>query len=111
MEPAAKHLISVGSMEGMSESYMSRPQSGEQDEVATGAAHNNVLQRMKLNNKVALITGGALLSSCCLSVPVSSICGRVRRHDLIDMTGDLMYYTAYTWQALQACKMTLFESH
>ncbi|CAL5223886.1 g6480 [Coccomyxa viridis] len=35
-----------------------RPQSGEQDEVATGAAHNNVLQRMKLNNKVALITGG-----------------------------------------------------
>ncbi len=38
----------------------SRPSSGEQDEVATGAAHNNVLQRMKLNNKVALITGEAL---------------------------------------------------
>ena len=34
-----------------------RPQSGEQDEVAAGALHNNVLQRMKLNNKVALITG------------------------------------------------------
>ena len=34
-----------------------RPQSGELDDVATGAARNNVLQRMKLNNKVALITG------------------------------------------------------
>lgn len=27
--------------------------------MATGAARNNVLQRMKLNNKVALITGEA----------------------------------------------------
>ena len=34
-----------------------RPQSEGQDEVAAGALHNNVLQRMKLNNKVALITG------------------------------------------------------
>ncbi len=38
-----------------------RSQSGEQDEVAAGALHNNVLQRMKLNNKVALITGELLL--------------------------------------------------
>ena len=38
-----------------------RLQGGEQDEVATGALHNNVLQRMKLNNKVALITGEPLL--------------------------------------------------
>ena len=37
-----------------------RLHNGEQDEVAAGAARNNVLQRMKLNNKVALITGEAL---------------------------------------------------
>ena len=43
-----------------------RPQSGQQDEVAAGAARNNVLQRMKLNNKVALITGEPLPPSDCM---------------------------------------------
>ena len=33
--------------------------------MAAGAARNNVLQRMKLNNKVALITGEALPPSDC----------------------------------------------
>lgn len=33
-------------------------QSGGADEVAVGAAHNRILQRLKLNERVALVTGG-----------------------------------------------------
>ena len=37
---------------------MCRQQLGrELDDVVTGAAHNSVLQRLKLNNQVALVTG------------------------------------------------------
>ena len=57
----------------ISDVLSSRPQSGEQDEVATGAAHNNVLQRMKLNNKVALITGEALPFPCLPPLLLSAL--------------------------------------
>lgn len=43
--------------------YPCRQQIGaDLDEVATGAARNRLLQRLKLNNQVALVTGAPRLS-------------------------------------------------